>query len=482
LLGDMALVLALWLASSRAFRPLVRAGGVVLAYGAIVAVVLTYSRAGIAVAALLVVAWAALSGRAFETVGALLLAGPAAAGVAAFALSLPGVADDGQSHAARVHDGRLFGAVFAAVAVGVLGLAAAAAGRQAPLRAVQRALVTAAVAAAVVAVGAVLAVGVARAGGPGEWLDARWDGFGHPETPGLTNQPTRLTSLSSNYRWEWWQEAWRAFLDAPATGQGAGSFYRWHRLEREQDVAVSQPHNVPLQLLSDTGIIGFLLLGGALAAGGAAVVSTIRRLQGGERAAALAVALSAAAYFVHWLVDYDWDFVAVTAPTMFMVGSLVRRGALVRARVGVAWAVGAAAVAVVAVSSLLAPWLAERKVSDAFAAVNRGQPEQAAADAKDAHRLNPLAIDPLLIWGLADTQGGNRRAAYDHYLEAVDTQPKNADAWFALGSFELKVLRAPRVARERLERARELDRFGGQGLIDDLLAQADAELARQRRG
>ena len=40
------------------------------------------------------------------------------------------------------------------------------------------------------------------------------------------------------------------------------------------------------------------------------------RLDGAERAAAAALVALPAAYLVHALVDYNWDFLAVTAPTM----------------------------------------------------------------------------------------------------------------------------------------------------------------------
>ena len=58
-----------------------------------------------------------------------------------FGISLPGVADDNLSYAARAHDGRLFGVVLVAVALGVFGIALAAAGRAAPSRRLERRVV-----------------------------------------------------------------------------------------------------------------------------------------------------------------------------------------------------------------------------------------------------------------------------------------------------------------------------------------------------
>ena len=56
----LALPLGLWIATRRAWRREVRAGGAVLLYLAFVALVLTYSRAGIVVAAVAVLLWLAL--------------------------------------------------------------------------------------------------------------------------------------------------------------------------------------------------------------------------------------------------------------------------------------------------------------------------------------------------------------------------------------------------------------------------------------
>src|SRR5262249_35865057 len=121
----MAVVLGLWLASSRTFRPTARAGGVLLVYGAVVATVLTYSRAGVAVCFVVGLAWILLARSALDSLAAVVLSVPAALGVAAYGISLPGIADDGQSHATRVHDGRLFGVALVAVGIVVFGLALA---------------------------------------------------------------------------------------------------------------------------------------------------------------------------------------------------------------------------------------------------------------------------------------------------------------------------------------------------------------------
>jgi O-Antigen ligase/TPR repeat len=473
LLCAVALVLGLWLASSRGFRPVVRAAGALLVYGASVAVVLTYSRAGIAVAALAALAWVLLGRAAFDSIATLVFAGSAALGVAAFGISLPGVADDNLSNAARAHDGRLFGVVLVAVAAGVFGIALAAAGRAAPSRRLERRVVRlVAVATGVVVVALAVAVTV-RGGGPKTWIESQWDQFRSSDPAAVSNEAGRFHTLNSNNRWVWWQEAWRGFRDEPLTGQGAGTFFLWHRIERDRDVNVNQPHNVPLQFLSDTGMIGFLLAMGAFAAAFAAAVGSVRTVEGAERGAALALSLAAGAFFVHSLVDIDWEYLAVTAPVFFMLGAAIPPSTASAVR-RPSWALAAAAVGLVTVSSLLAPWLANRRLDGAYEAYGQGSYAAAAADAEDAHGLNPLGAEPLLVWGLAAEAGGRLDEANRRYRQAVELQPKNPDAWFYLGAFELDGLDQPRRALADLTTSYELDPYGSPEL-DNLLRRARAE-------
>ena len=470
LLCAAAVVLGLWLASTRSFPALARAAGALLVYGASVAVVLTYSRAGIAVAVLAAVAWVALSRAAFDSIVALALSVPPALAVAAFGVSLPGVADDAQSSATRVHDGRLFGVVLVAVAVGVFGVALAAAVRRAPTRQVERGVIRVVASVAVLAVLALAVAVTARGGGPKTWIESQWNQFRSSDPVAVSNEPERLGSLGSNNRWLWWEEAWRGFRDAPVVGQGAGTFPLLHRIERDRDVNVNQPHNVALQFLSDTGIVGFLLAVGAFLAAVAAAILTIRRLDGPERGAVLALTLVGAAFCAHSLVDIDWEYLAVTGPVFFMLGAAVPTGTAAAVRKP-AWAVAVAAVAVVAVSSLYAPWLASRRVDGAYDALGAAAYPAAAADAEEAHDLNPLAAEPLLVWGLAASGEGDREEAYRRFQQAVDLQPKNPDTWFYLGAFELQQLDAPDRALVALTRSQELDPFGSPEL-DELLARA----------
>jgi len=185
------------------------------------------------------------------------------------------------------------------------------------------------------------------------------------------------------------------------------------------------------------------------------VVRTVRRLEGIEQAAATALSVLAAAYVFHSLVDFDWDFVAVTGPFLLSVGALLG-GRAVRDEPRIAWAPLPAVVAIAVALSLLTPWFAERSTDSARGALADMRPKVAYRDARDARSLNPLAIDPLLVQAEALEQLGDAQGARQLYIDAVELQPLNWRAWLELGTFEEGQQDFGR-AIPALERAVELD-------------------------
>ena len=107
-----------------------------------------------------------------------------------------------------------------------------------------------------------------RRAGPAISCSARWHEFSNRVSSQVPDTPGRVISTSSSNRWRWWTEAWNAFTANPLRGTGAGTFELTDRLERDTQLATTEPHSVPLQFLSETGIVGFLLYVGVIAAGG----------------------------------------------------------------------------------------------------------------------------------------------------------------------------------------------------------------------
>jgi hypothetical protein len=458
LLAAASVPLGLWLAGSRAFDRRVRAGGALLLYAALVVAVLTYSRVGIVLTVAAALAWLALDRARLDAIGPLAVAWIAGAAVSGMALLLPGVSDNGQSHDVRLQDGLLFGAVL------ILGAAVVViASRFVLARTVERR------AARAVAVGlaalmlVALAGAVVRSGGPADFVRDRWHEFSNPVSAQVTNTAGRFATASSSNRWRWWQEAWDAFVDNPLQGTGAGTFGLTDRIERDTSLAVTEPHSAPLQDLSETGIVGFLLIVVAVAAAAVAI------LQRERTRATTALAFGAAVCVLHSFVDIDWDYVAVQGPLFMTVGALVSFGPGEAPQRGRWLRMGVIAIAgLAALYSLASPWLADRRLDAAYDAVERGDIPAAREAAESAHRFNPLAVEPLWLWAATERPG----KALELLRQARDLEPKNPETWFRLGEFELLVLQRPRDAYRDLNQSYTLDDYGPASVKGGALDQA----------
>jgi O-Antigen ligase len=432
LLAAAAVPIGVWLLHR------LRVAGALLLYAGVVVVVLTYSRVGIVLAVLAAVVALALDERRLEALGPLAAAWIAGAAVAGAGLLLPGISSDGQARHVRVDDGLVFGLALVVGAAAVwLCL------RYVVTRAMSRGLVRAVAALLVGVIVAALAASVVRAGGPVGFVRDRWHEFSNPVGAQLAQTPGRLASTSSSNRWRWWQEAWNAFVDHPVQGTGAGSFGLTDRLERKSPLAVVEPHSTPLQFLSEVGVVGFLLFA-------ALVVTAVLAIR--KRSTPLVLALGVC--LLHSFVDIDWDYVAVQGPVFLTVGALAA-GPPVRRR---GWLVAAAAAvcALAAVYSLASPWLSDHRLSAAYDDLTAGNLIGARDEAKAAHSFNPLAVEPVwLMAGLAPTNAESLRL----YRQARDLEPKNAQSWYLLGSFELRQLKRPCAAWFDLNHAYTLDRY-----------------------
>src|SRR5581483_8460247 len=179
----------LWAARRTHALAIGRLPGTLLAYVAIVALVLTYSRGGILTALVVCAAWFAFAGDRADRFVTLAAAGLPAVAVGAIAFVLPGVTSDAQPLHVRWHDGLVFGLLL------VVGAAAAGALERSPRPRDTPAIRRLALAGAVLAI-AVIAVFVAVHGiGSGA----------------VGNGGTRLGSTSSNFRFTWWRQAWHGF-------------------------------------------------------------------------------------------------------------------------------------------------------------------------------------------------------------------------------------------------------------------------------
>jgi O-antigen ligase len=309
---------------------------------------------------------------------------------------------------------------------------------------------------------AAVVTGLAFAGNPVHAVRDGWDSF--RSGPGEPGPRGRLFSGGlGSYRYDIYRVGSNTFLDHPVGGIGGDNFaaeYLEHRHSAED--TPRYPHSLVLRTLSQTGIIGAILLLGAI---GGAVLGGLRAMRRAEPLASV-VAVGGTITFVYWLVhgsaDWLWEFAGLGAAAWAMVGLACaldprpavpayaperRRHHTVSAALTVAFL--AAAV------SLALPWFSQLEVERA-ARTWQADP-QAAYDRLDrAADQNPLSDQPFLVAGTIALRQEDLRRARREFLAADDRNPRSWYAALELGAIASN-LDERQPALRWLERARGLN-------------------------
>jgi hypothetical protein len=319
-------------------------------------------------------------------------------------------------------------------------------------------------AAGIAAVVAVAIVAVALTGNPVARARDGWDSFkeGYPDTAGRS----RLTTGLGSNRYDFYRVAMRMFRHAPIGGAGADNYAQDYLRHGHSDETPRYPHSLEMRTLSQTGVVGALLLLGAFGTALAGAFSATRRR---ERLGA-ATAGAAAMVFVYWAIhgsaDWFWEYAGLGAPAFAMLGlacalapwrdspagappsperPLVMRRAI---------AAGAIAAAILALLSIASPWLAERE--RAKAARNwPADPGLAFRRLDRAAWLNPLSDRPALTAATIALRQGDLARARAEFSDALERNSRGTYGLLELGALDAD--RGRRAEAERLlTRARTL--------------------------
>jgi hypothetical protein len=303
--------------------------------------------------------------------------------------------------------------------------------------------------------GAVIAISVI--GNPVSWAGDRWDEIKSGNAENSFHGSRLGQGLGSN-RYDFWRVAADEFSDHPLVGVGTENFAEDYVRARHSDEEPTHPHNLPLRVLAQTGVIGFGLFLGFLVA---VLFGLTRRRLVARSALSRGIAGTVGVVFVYWFVhslgDWFWAFPALTAPVFAWLGMGMRldapRAAAIRTsrtRWSIATAVAGGIVVVVGAASLFLPWAAAVEVKKA--ADSWGANPRAAFNRLDrAADLNFLSAQPYLVEGAIAAELGDRQRVRSGFTRALERDPRNWYATLELAALDgIEGRRA--AALERLKR------------------------------
>jgi tetratricopeptide (TPR) repeat protein len=274
-------------------------------------------------------------------------------------------------------------------------------------------------------------VAVGWIGSPQEWLDNRWQSFKQIEYPALRSGEVRLQSSLGSARYDYYRVALNQLEAHPVHGSGADNFSADYLRQRRSAEAPHDAHSLPLSVLSETGLVGAMLLLIFLGSAVAAVARRLRALPDRD------VGVAAAAAFLLWLVqsagDQLWELPVITVTALAMLGIASRvsiapeagasLGATRRSRGRYALAAAGGVIALGLALTGAAAVIARSGYTDA-----KERPGRAIERFRLAARLNPLLAAPPLAEGIVERRRGDLPRARSAIERSLRRSP---DDWLA---------------------------------------------------
>jgi O-antigen ligase/polysaccharide polymerase Wzy-like membrane protein len=336
-----------------------------------------------------------------------------------------------------------------------------------------------AVAVGMIAIG-VLAAGaaIANAGAIGDGVKDRWDTFKSGKDT-LPRPGVRLAGVYADQRYDYWRVGLKGFREHPLAGLGTGGYERYYTVERTQEKPSRYAHDLWLRVLSETGIVGFLLLAGFI---GVALGAAAWRVRGSPADAAAVTAAAVAAsfyFFVHSSFDWIEEFPALASPALALplVGLVAAaprasdpRPAAGGRRVA---AIAATTLAVAAALVALVPAYLSTRYADRAGEVWTGAPEAAFRDLDRAADLAPLSARPQLR---AATLAVSLRD-YERARTLLRSSLERENTWYA--HFELALIASK--LRDRADARREIVIAHSLNREDRFVSEALASIRRGHR-
>jgi len=419
---------------------------------------LTFSRGGALAAGAALLAFLVVSP---ERVGKLATALVAAAGSAALILAAVhrGAIEQGLTNSAARHQGN---ALLVSVVIVCAGVALAQTGVGLAVRhgtpprwltftpGRARALVLGAVAGCLVV--ALLAGGPAR-------ISHAWQDFKHPTAPALDQDTiARFGTASGNGRYDYWKVAIDATGGHLLGGSGPGTYQLLWAPRAPYFSYVQNAHSLYVETLAETGLVGVVLLVAffVLVLGAAVRLSIRSQYEARVRAAGVIGAM--VAFCVSAASDWIWQVPALPAAFLLLAAAVLAPPRVVGSgrAASMPLRLGAIAAAIACLVAIAVPMATVSSVRESQAAVVKGDPAQALADARAAVSLEPGAASPQIQLALVLELQGNVPAALAAAHRATLDEPNNWSGWLIVSRLEAEAGR-PSASLAAYRRSRGLN-------------------------
>jgi hypothetical protein len=239
-----------------------------------------------------------------------------------------------------------------------------------------------------------------------------------------------LLSSSGSGRWQFWGAASGEFQAHPLNGGGAGSWEAWWLQHNTLNGFFSlYAHSLYLESLAELGIIGLLLIAGAVVVGVLGAVRSAVDLRSGDVAAAAAAAI---AFFAAASYDWVWQLAGIGIVGVGLLG--VALGARPSTRAGEWGRFGTlrpllALVAVAAIVPQVVALAAGIHVRNSDAAINAGNGTRAKSEALAAKAVEPWDAATWLQLAFVERRLGQYKAASTAIESAIRRSPRDYTLW-----------------------------------------------------
>lgn len=278
------------------------------------------------------------------------------------------------------------------------------------------------------------------AGAPSR-LSHAWQDFKHPGAAALhENSIARFGTASGNGRYDYWKVAVDATHGHLLGGSGAGTFQLLWSPRAPYFSYVQNAHSLYVETLTETGLVGLVLLSTfLLVVLGAATRVVIRsRYEARARAAGLTAALTA--FCVAAASDWIWQVPALPAVVLLLAAALLaspsRSAWRPARRPPLPLRLGLIAVAMASLLAIAVPLATVSTVRESQAAVLAANSGPALTDARAAVRLEPGAASARLQLALVLEVRGDLTDALAAARSATKDEATNWGTWLVVSRLE----------------------------------------------